>query len=133
MRRTKGFTLIELLIVIAVLGALAAVIVPNVGSFLGSANRAAANTEVQNVKTGSMSYLADNGAMPVDSDALRGTTDYISEAPKAKYTFDTDSTTITQVDSVTDGWSTTSLVFAISEQQWIAGTDDGAGGTQDID
>lgn len=82
----KGFTLIELLIVIAVLGALAAVVVPQVGKFLGTANLTAGNTEAANVKTGAMSYLADKGGFPDDSDDL--IPGYISNDPSGLYTFD---------------------------------------------
>lgn len=84
----KGFTLIELLIVIAVLGALAAVVVPAVGSFLKTANLAAANTEAANVKTAAMSYLADNGCFPnTSADLMGGTSNYMSAAPDGTYTF----------------------------------------------
>ena len=64
----KGFTLIELLIVVAILGILAAVIVPNLATFLGTGQVAAANTEVANVETAALAYYADtNGSWPTDT------------------------------------------------------------------
>jgi len=47
----KGFTLIEMLIVVAIIGALAAVVVPNVTGFIGRGEEEAARTELQTVQT----------------------------------------------------------------------------------
>ena len=50
-RGEKGFTLIELLIVVAILGVLAAVVIPNVGRFIGRGETEAAQTEWTNIQS----------------------------------------------------------------------------------
>jgi len=56
----KGFTLIELLVVIGILGAIAAVVVPNVGSFIGRGKTEAQATELHNIQTSVMALLVDS-------------------------------------------------------------------------
>jgi len=59
-RGEKGFTLIELLIVVAILGVLAAVVIPNVGRFIGRGEDEAADTEFSNLQTAVVSMMVDN-------------------------------------------------------------------------
>ena len=59
-RGEKGFTLIELLIVVAILGVLAAVVIPNVGRFIGRGETEAAETELTNIQTAVVSMMVDN-------------------------------------------------------------------------
>ena len=66
----KGLTLIELLIVVAILGIIAAVVIPNLGAFMTTGRISAANTEAENVKTASLAYYAENEAWPDTSDDL---------------------------------------------------------------
>ncbi len=60
-RGKRGFTLIELLIVVAILGVLAAVIIPNVGRFLGRGEQEARRTEFHNVSSAIIAMMVDNG------------------------------------------------------------------------
>ncbi|MBI4186993.1 MAG: type II secretion system protein, partial [Chloroflexi bacterium] len=57
----KGFTLIELLIVVAILGVLAAVVIPNVGRFLGRGEAEARRTEFHNISSAVIAMMTDNG------------------------------------------------------------------------
>ena len=98
-RGEKGFTLIELLIVVAILGIIAAVIIPNIGTFMSMGTVSAANSEAENVKTASLAYYADAQVWPVYTDSsytpVGGNTtyyftNYYAGTLKASYHFDAD-------------------------------------------
>ena len=115
--RENGFTLIELLIVIAVLGILAAVIIPNVSGFILSGKVAAANSEVLSIRTAIRAYQAENSVT-----YPTGTSDvfaidvspYLSGPLKGTYTCSD-----TGVLSGTDNSYAAGIIWYAVTQQWI--------------
>ena len=59
-RGEKGFTLIELLIVVAILGVLAAIVIPNVGRFIGRGETEAKDTEFATIQASIHAMMTDN-------------------------------------------------------------------------
>ena len=61
---SKGFTLIELMIVIAIIGILAAIAIPQFASYRKKAYNAAALSDMKTAKTTLEAYYADNQYYP---------------------------------------------------------------------
>lgn len=65
----KGFTLIELIVVIAILGILAAVLIPKFTSFTDDARKNSAKSEAKTCQTAVSSYYAKYGKWPTSATA----------------------------------------------------------------
>ena len=59
-RGEKGFTLIEVLVVVAILGVLAAVVVPRIDGIMGSGKEEAAESELHSIQTALTAVMVDN-------------------------------------------------------------------------
>jgi general secretion pathway protein G len=89
MKKQKGFTLIELLIVVAIIGIIAAIAIPNLLSAIQRAKQKRAMSEVRSIATAVQSYATDtniypaaqNGFLTAGNAAPLLTPDYIKVVP----------------------------------------------------
>ncbi len=68
----KGFTLIEMIVVVGIIAVLAAVIVPNIGKFIGSGEQGAKDAEYEAVQTAMNAMMADMAIVTLEANTGAG-------------------------------------------------------------
>ena len=73
-KKERGFTLIELMIVIAIIGILAAIAIPQFSAYRNRAYNSAAAADLKNIQTAEEAYYVEQGTYSSTPNTLKATT-----------------------------------------------------------
>lgn len=112
-KNNKGFTLIELMIVVAIIGVLAAIAIPNFLNYQCKAKQSEAKSNLGSIRTSEEAYLAEYDAYTTDLTKIgfdtKGSSRYSYSITTATATaFTAQATAANLKGTNNDGWTITS-------------------------
>jgi type IV pilus assembly protein PilA len=110
MRKNEGFTLIELMIVIAIIGILAAIAIPQFSAYRTRSYNSAAEADLRNAATAQEAYYVDNQSYMANPLGLIGSTYGLYTTANVTMTGNAGATQYTMTAYHTSGNKTYTLV-----------------------
>jgi type IV pilus assembly protein PilA len=103
--RQKGFTLIELMIVIAIIGILAAIAIPQFTTYRQRPNNSAVMSDLKNISTAQEAYHINNKTYASSIESLQGWSDIsISDCVIISISKSDTAFTLVPIDAVVGDW-----------------------------
>ena len=102
-KRQTGFTLIELMIVVAIIGILAAIAIPNFMQYQAKSKQSEAKTNLGGIYTSEVAYFGENNAF---SNSFTAIGFQVASTGTQRYTFTLGGTALTSANAVAAGCTT---------------------------